>query len=43
VFERVNSSCRKIKEYAGGSLEMEEQVRRYIAKLRITMLGSATV
>jgi hypothetical protein len=31
-----------MKEYAGGSSEMEEQVRGYIANLRLVRLKSAT-
>jgi hypothetical protein len=42
VIERVNSSCGKMKEYAGGSSEMEEQVRGYISNLRLVRLKSAT-
>lgn len=42
MIERVNSSCGKMKEYAGESSEMEEQVRGYIANLRLVRLESAT-
>jgi len=42
VIERVYSSCGKMKEYEEGSSEMEEQVRGYIANLRLVRLGSAT-